>query len=227
MSTLTKFGWPRGPRKGITYIDRFWEKVIKGKTEDDCWGWNGTRSKELKYSILYVSAQKPTVKAHRISWEIHFGAIPSGIIVRHKCDNPTCTNPKHLELGTILDNNQDMVKRERHGRMKFTHEQVRRIRALYERHRDHLTHKRIAEWFGVSKATISHMMTGRNWKLAEGAHEKGIRKRRYNSKMDSEKVLEMRQRRKKGESLKSLSENFGINQSGVSEICRGKKWNHV
>lgn len=211
-------------KNSLTAEERFWSKIVKGEKENDCWNWISAVSK-TGYPVIRVDGR--TAKASRFCWEIHHGKIPEGMMICHRCDTPMCCNPSHLFLGTAGENARDMVRKERHGRMKFTHDQVRRIRALYERHRNHLTHKRIAEWFGVSKATISHMMTGRNWKLTEGAHEKGIRRRRYNSKMDSEKVLEMRQRRNNGESLKSLSEHFGINQSGVSKICLGKKWSHV
>lgn len=148
------------PRK---FAERFWKRVIKGETENDCWGWSGALSKEWQYAMIYYGPEKPTMKAHRLSWMLHFGEIPEGKLVCHKCDNPRCCNPKHLFLGTYLDNNRDMVKKLRHGRMLFTDDQVRRIRALYERHRDYLSHKRIADWFGVSRATITHMVNGTNW----------------------------------------------------------------
>ena len=59
-----------------------------------------------------------------------------GLVVRHKCDNPRCINPDHLELGTQRDNVQDCVKRDRRPKyllkkQRITDQQVREIRAAY------------------------------------------------------------------------------------------------
>lgn len=141
--------------------ERFWEKVEKNP--NGCWNWTGAVSKEMRYGMFRVSAERPTVKAHRYSWELHNG--PTEKFVLHTCDNPRCVRPDHLFLGGWLENNQDMTKKGRHGRMRFTHEQVRRLRSLRKKYGKRLSHQRIADWFGVCKATISHMLSGRNWKL--------------------------------------------------------------
>lgn len=99
-------------KKRVTCIfDRLERFQVKG---DGCWSWSG--SKDGKgYGTISNRNQgvNSPEKAHRVSYEKHFGEIPDGMIVRHKCDNPECTNPDHLELGTQKENMQDCSRRNR------------------------------------------------------------------------------------------------------------------
>lgn len=47
--------------------------------------------------------------AHRVAYERWIGPIPENHVVRHRCNNPPCVNPDHLETGTQSQNNQDTV----------------------------------------------------------------------------------------------------------------------
>ena len=95
------------------HIDSFWAKVEK-TGEDSCWKWKGFKNKQ-GYGRMGVGPSQ-CVNAHRVSWTIHNGPIPKGMFVCHQCDNPECTNPKHLFVGTRQDNTNDMMikKRSRH-----------------------------------------------------------------------------------------------------------------
>lgn len=163
--------------------DRFWHKVDKSN-EDGCWTWMGNKN-QRGYGMLWIS-DAPAVKrlAHRISWELHNGAIPHGLGVLHKCDNPPCVNPAHLFIGTFRENMKDKVAKERHARgIKtpnhiLTDDQVREIRKRYElrdkrARRNYLGDqdkngaRSLAGEYGVSQWTIFDVVSRRRWKHVE------------------------------------------------------------
>ncbi len=91
--------------------DRFWGKVTKRKV--GCWSWTGTVDQHGYGKITAGARGAGHIKAHRLSWELHFGHIPSGLNVLHACDNPNCVNPGHLMIGTQEANIVDMGRKGR------------------------------------------------------------------------------------------------------------------
>ena len=99
----------RGP-KFKTPIEAYLNCVIKNG-DDECWGWKGAKH-DFGYGVIHYKKEQLT--AHRFAYSHYVGEIPECVFVLHKCDNPECSNPKHLFLGTNLDNINDCIAKGRH-----------------------------------------------------------------------------------------------------------------
>lgn len=136
--------------------DRFWEKVdVRGAEE--CWPWTGATT-HGGYGVLGSGGHDGTVtRAHRLSYEIHFTPIPDGLVIRHKCDNPVCVNPAHLETGSQKENMQDAVSRVRAAAppRKISDRDVAEIIA------DTGTVRDIARRYGISPGLVSRIKNGK------------------------------------------------------------------
>jgi hypothetical protein len=132
--------------------ERFWEKVQKG---DGCWEWQGAFFRR-GYGAFKVLGK--TVKAHRFSYEMDRGPIPSGMFVCHSCDNPGCVRPEHLFLGTPDENVQDMMSKGRAGNPRRHEAQRMRLVAPC------FTQYHLAELFDVCQQTVSLVLRRGVWK---------------------------------------------------------------
>jgi len=98
----------------------------------------------------------------------------AGKIVRHKCDNPPCVNPLHLELGSSADNYRDMVERGRRNLIsrkgesqataKLTRENVLEIRRRYTARDPINSGHALAREFGVSESLIRQIINRLLWR---------------------------------------------------------------
>lgn len=174
----TRSGYTRGEpvrffnsshsRHQLTLEQAFWQYATPGDP-NECWEWQKVPSSN-GYGIVRYRGQR--IPAHRVSWEIHFGPIPDGLFVLHKCDNRRCVNPYHLFLGTHQDNMDDMNAKgrrlvasgERCGSAKLTQAKVNLIRDLYK---EGMTQRGIARQFGVRPDTIWNIVNNRTWKRQE------------------------------------------------------------
>lgn len=99
---------------------RLWRRVDRGAL-DACWVWTGPTNRKGYGTLTEGQGSKRHVLAHRAAWIATNGPIPGGLHVLHSCDNPPCCNPAHLHLGTIAQNNREMVERGRHWNAAKTH----------------------------------------------------------------------------------------------------------
>lgn len=153
---------PRGRVRG-DLASRFWPKVDV-RSADQCWPWLGCRG-PTGYGQLSRD-EDGDQRAHRVAYKLGVGAIPAGLVVMHKCDNPACCNPAHLALGTQAENVTDAVLKKRHNsqrrppRSKLWPDDVRAIRAGAAAGR---TRRELSGEFGVSPDTVWAVVTRRAW----------------------------------------------------------------
>lgn len=88
--------------------ERFWAFVDRS---GDCWLWQGMR---LSSGYGRFRVGRAMHLAHRVSYAMVNGALLSGFVVCHHCDNRACVRPDHLMLGTDYDNKTDQMGKAGH-----------------------------------------------------------------------------------------------------------------
>ena len=142
----------------------------KFKHGDGCWLWTGSRS-ERGYGTLSIDGK--TKKATHVQVWLTTGEWPAaGMVVCHRCDNPSCVRPDHLFVGTVAENNADRHRKgrsaplprprthrrgERHGCAKLNEQQATEILHSRAKNRD------LVKKYGVSRFTITAIRSGRGW----------------------------------------------------------------
>lgn len=158
----------KSPRTKKTTQERFWDGVVVGQPSE-CWEWSKFKG-ATGYGVVRIDSHK-TMLAHRYSFVIHKGEIPSDKIVMHSCDNRRCVNPSHLSLGTNQDNMNDRNTKGRqahgsgHYSAKLTEELIPIIR---EQIGMGLSPHEIAGKYGVSHCAINDISAERTWRHVVG-----------------------------------------------------------
>lgn len=188
-----------------------------------CLLWTGATS--LGYGTITVKGQKHS--AHRLSYELNVGQIPSGMFICHKCDTPQCVNPDHLFAGTHRDNMRDCVAKKRtasgvnHSQSKLTEIQVKEI-AEDRSHPENISKK-----YGVCLTTVRSIKSGKTWKHVEADRFNGVwptespGEEHGCSKLNEHAVEEILFT---GKSSAQLSAEYGVRKDAINRIRNGGNW---
>ena len=115
--------------------------INKSIKRNGCVLWTGWVNPK-GYGRMYVGkssdGKKTMALVHRVAWMLKHGAIASGLLVCHKCDNPACIQTSHLFLGTDLENQRDSINKgrarkargQRNGKVRLSDKDVSRIRQM-------------------------------------------------------------------------------------------------
>ena len=168
------------------------------ESKPGCWIWKGAVSSD-GYGASSFYPRK-FVRAHRASYELHFGKIGDGLFVCHHCDTPLCVNPHHLYAGTVKENMRDAVNR---GRM-----------ASGDRSPSRMHPERMAR--GDRNGSRKHPE-----RLCRGESVNTAR-------LTASDVSKIRELYQSGEFTQvNLASMFRVKQANISQIIRRKNWRHV
>lgn len=220
-----------------TLLDRFWPKVEKLANESGCWLWLASTLK-TGYGKFHIPGVRGWTSAHRVSYLIHYGELPSDKMVLHKCDTPGCVRPDHLYLGDHISNMRDMVGRDRSLKgkrynTKLSNSIVRQIRKEYAEGK---SSSQIAQHIGVSRRHVSSVTSRQRWEyLPELLDERVDRfkdrspkgEAHPRSKLKTEDVCSIRKMHSEGANFVELSKFFGVSPVQIRKVVNRKAWAHI
>ena len=125
-----KVGYNRGMafKNPTIWADRrvlnlLFKRFIKKESEEGCWLWTGEKNAR-GYGYIFVDGFK--YSAHRLSAMLFLNFdILSDMHILHRCDIPSCVNPRHLLVGTTQDNMTDKSN-------KIRAQKVRLLKTMWE-----------------------------------------------------------------------------------------------
>lgn len=221
-------------------VDKNWAVPARAPQLGPCWIWRGKTRKDDR-GMMVANGREQRVS--RISWQIHAGHAPGALSVLHKCDNPRCVNPRHLFLGTALDNVRDMDAKGRrvtvamrgssNGNSKLRAEDVIRIRDLYTAG---TTQPVLCKMYGIAQSSVSRIVLSKGWPDVLASKAPIIRERNkaattgeanHNAKMTAASVRRMRERFGNGAGIAQLASAFSLSKTSTRKIVNRTSWRHV
>lgn len=221
-------------------INRFWLKIIFPKdTINECWEYNGFLDKDGYGKFWWNNHQ---IGAHRFSFIIHNQNINiNGLIVCHKCDNPSCVNPNHLFVGTTKDNLNDRDIKNRNVKGEDINTSVVTIKKVEELIQLILNNqinnvKCAATFLGIKTQMMLKIINGHAWKKSITDLDREILctlkqkkkgKPSYNRIFKNSDIINIRCNLQSGQSVTSIAKQYNVHYNIISDIKLNKTYNNV
>lgn len=152
--------WQRMSKHGRTDTPSLKDKFLSWIKKDKNGCWILKRGAD-KNGYTRITFNWRRMGGHRLAYEIFIGPLEKGKLVCHRCDVPSCVNPKHLFLGTYSDNLVDCVRKGRHPGSKLNIKKVMEIKNKIKKGEESL--RSIARFYGIAHNGIQEIRDGKRW----------------------------------------------------------------
>lgn len=215
-----------------------------------CWEWRG-ETNGVGYGQMTLLATAKRYLVHRITFILLNGAPPADrSLICHTCDNPLCCNPTHLFAGSVRDNAADMLAKgrfptgdrhwmrarpeirargDRHGLAKLRERDIPEIVAAFNAGE---TPKRLADMYGVSKASVLNIFLRKTWAHIDIRVTRPVERVRRGgdngrARLTEAEVLHWRAAADNGISIRSIAETSGVPRSTIEKAIMNATWRHL
>lgn len=156
------------PREGGSLSPRALKPDYVIDPATGCWEWQKFKTRLGYGQGNFTGAGIKTSHAHRAYWIAANGEPPEGFHIHHKCENPSCVNPEHLEPRdpvTHLRRHWRTWQHRADGRVPATPDQIEFIKQWVARDPRAASHVIAAE-VGLLPRHVRCIINGRTWAAA-------------------------------------------------------------
>lgn len=234
---------------------RLWSNVCIVDDEDSCWEFKGYRTPNTDDGVIgyegKINNSRKTIQSHRLAYMLANGVvesgIPQGIYIRHTCDNPPCSRPKHLIPGTHAENMRDKFERGR-GRGKAEQRGEENDSAILtaaiviearRRFKAGASAPSLCKDYGVTASGMHQALSGMTWSHLNGieAPTKGLH--RSGSLLNEDDIRTIRAEYEAvadptlkrdlaaREVMADLAKRYRVGIPNIYAIIKRKSWKHV